>query len=80
MAARGLGKGLDSLIPNTVGESKTKKTGTIVSLVLAVVIYAISIFVLKIFTKNEIYMIPYGNKLYKMLEKLGIYGENDNEQ
>ena len=28
MAARGLGKGLDSLIPNTVGESKTKKTGT----------------------------------------------------
>lgn len=25
MAARGLGKGLDSLIPNTVGEAKTKK-------------------------------------------------------
>ena len=25
MAARGLGKGLDSLIPNTVGESKDKK-------------------------------------------------------
>ena len=27
MAARGLGKGLDSLIPNAVGESKSKKTG-----------------------------------------------------
>lgn len=25
MAARGLGKGLDSLIPNTVGELKAKK-------------------------------------------------------
>ena len=25
MAARGLGKGLDSLIPNTVGEAKVKK-------------------------------------------------------
>ena len=25
MAARGLGKGLDSLIPNTLGETKTKK-------------------------------------------------------
>ena len=25
MAARGLGKGLDSLIPNAVGEAKTKK-------------------------------------------------------
>ena len=24
MAARGLGKGLDSLIPNTIGESKGK--------------------------------------------------------
>lgn len=28
MAARGLGKGLDSLIPNAVGESKSKKTGS----------------------------------------------------
>ena len=27
MAARGLGKGLDSLIPNTLGESKSKKEG-----------------------------------------------------
>ena len=25
MAARGLGKGLDSLIPNTIGEAKEKK-------------------------------------------------------
>ena len=25
MAARGLGKGLDSLIPNALGETKTKK-------------------------------------------------------
>ena len=25
MAARGLGKGLDSLIPDAVGEAKTKK-------------------------------------------------------
>lgn len=28
MAARGLGKGLDSLIPNAVGESKSSKTGS----------------------------------------------------
>ena len=26
MAARGLGKGLDSLIPNAVGEAKVKKS------------------------------------------------------
>ena len=28
MAARGLGKGLDSLIPNALGETKTKKETT----------------------------------------------------
>ena len=31
MAARGLGKGLDSLIPNTLGETKTKKETTVKS-------------------------------------------------
>lgn len=59
------------------------RLATIISLIVAVGIYAISILVLKIFTKNEIYMIPYGNKLYKILERLGIYGkeeEIENEQ
>ena len=31
MAARGLGKGLDSLIPNALGETKTKKETTVIS-------------------------------------------------
>ena len=31
MAARGLGKGLDSLIPNALGETKTKKETTVKS-------------------------------------------------
>ena len=53
------------------------KIATIISLVVAVVIYAISIIALKIFSKTEIYMIPYGNKLYKILEKLGIYKKNE---
>ena len=31
MAARGLGKGLDSLIPNALGETKTKKDRSILA-------------------------------------------------
>lgn len=62
-------------------ENMSMRIATIISLIVAVIIYAISIIVLKIFTKTEIYMIPYGNKLYKILEKLGIYGKNEtNEQ
>jgi len=56
------------------------RMATSVALIFAVIIYFISIIVLKIFTKNEIYMIPYGNKLYKILEKLGIYKKNKNEE
>lgn len=53
------------------------RLATIISLIVAVGIYAISILVLKIFTKNEIHMIPFGNKLYKILERLGIYGKEE---
>ena len=49
------------------------KMATIISILIAGIIYAISIFILKIFTKEEIFMIPYGQKVYKILEKIGIY-------
>ena len=49
------------------------KMATIISILIAGLIYAISIFILKIFTKEEIFMIPYGQKVYKILEKIGIY-------
>ena len=47
-----------------------EKIATLIALAFAVIIYAIAIIVLKIFTKEEIYMIPYGQKIYKVLEKL----------
>lgn len=50
-----------------------EKMATIIAILSAIVIYAISIIALKIFTKEEIYMIPYGNKIYGVLEKVGIY-------
>ena len=46
---------------------------TIIAIIFAVVIYAISVVVLKILSKEEFYMIPYGQKIYKLLERLGIY-------
>lgn len=52
-----------------------EKLATIIAILFAVIIYAISVIALKIFTKEEIFMIPYGQKLYKILEKLGIYKE-----
>ena len=50
-----------------------EKIATIVVLIFAIIIYIISIISLKIFTREEMQTIPGGNKLYKMLEKLGIY-------
>ena len=46
---------------------------TLIAIIFAVVIYAISVVVLKILSKEEFYMIPYGQKIYKLLERLGIY-------
>ncbi len=46
---------------------------TIIAIIVAVIIYVIAVIVLKIFTKEEIYMIPYGTKFCKILEKLKIY-------
>ncbi len=51
----------------------TFKLAIIISLICAVLIYIIMVIILKIFTKEEIYMIPYGQKLYKVLETVGIY-------
>ena len=41
----------------------------IISLVIGMLIYIISIFLLKILSKEEIFMIPYGQKLYRIAEK-----------
>lgn len=55
------------------------KIATIISIGMAVIIYITAVVALKIFTKEEILMIPYGQKIYKVLEKLGIYKEKEIE-
>ena len=51
------------------------KIATILAIGIAGIVYILAIVALKIFTKEEIYMIPYGQKIYKVLEKTGIYKE-----
>lgn len=46
---------------------------TILALIIAVIVYALSVVALKVFNKEEIMMIPYGTKIYAMLMKMGIY-------
>ena len=51
----------------------SEKIATILAIGVAVLVYALAVITLKIFTKEEIFMIPYGQKIYKVLEKFGIY-------
>jgi len=49
------------------------KIATLIALVFAIVLYFVTVIALKIFTREELCMIPFGNKLVKVLEKLGVY-------
>lgn len=49
------------------------KLATIIAILIAVIVYALAIIALKVLTKEEIKMLPYGIKIYNILEKMGIY-------
>ena len=50
-----------------------QKLATIIAIIIAVIIYALAIIALKVFSKEEMQMMPGGNKICKVLEKLKIY-------
>lgn len=50
-----------------------ERLATIIAIIIAVVIYVLAVIVLKIFTKEELKMMPAGDKITKFLEKLKIY-------
>ena len=52
---------------------------SILAILSAIIIYVLAIIALKLFTKEEIYMIPYGQKLYRLLLKFGIYKEENTQ-
>ncbi len=49
------------------------KMATIIALIVAVIVYLLSIIVLRIFNEEDILMLPYGQKIYGVLVKIGIY-------
>ena len=50
-----------------------ERLATIIAILVAVIIYSLAVIVLKIFTKEELKMMPAGDKINKILEKLKIY-------
>lgn len=49
------------------------KLATIISILFAIIVYLLAILALRIYNKDDIYMLPKGEKIYKILEKLKIY-------
>ena len=49
------------------------RLATIIAMLFAVVIYLAAVVALKIYNKEDIYMLPKGEKIYGILEKLKIY-------
>lgn len=62
-----INKGLNMIMGNAIS--------TMISIILAAIIYIVLLFLLKILTKEDIMMIPFGTKIYSLLLKLGIYKE-----
>lgn len=50
-----------------------ERLATIIAIVIAIMIYISAVLVLKIFTKDEFKMMPAGDKIVKILEKIKIY-------
>ena len=49
------------------------RLATIIAMLFAVIIYLSAVVALKIYNKEDIYMLPKGGKIYEILEKLKIY-------
>lgn len=46
---------------------------TIIGIIIAVIVYILLIFIFKVFSKDEIFMLPKGEKIYNFLKKIKIY-------
>ena len=55
---------------NSIG---LRNKATIIAILFAVIIYMLTVAVLKIYNKEDIYMLPKGEKIFKILEKAKIY-------
>lgn len=62
-------------IYNNIEIFASKNINLIISLVIGIIVYIISIILLRVLSKEEICMLPYGNKIYKKRRILSKYGE-----
>ena len=46
---------------------------TIIAICIAVIVYLICVIIFKIFSKEDIEMLPKGDKIYSFLKKIKIY-------
>lgn len=51
---------------------------TIFSIIICLIVYIILVIILKIFSKEDMYMIPFGKEIYNFLKKLRLYGNGWN--
>ena len=51
----------------------SSKIATLFAIIIGVIVYVISIFAMKILSKEDILSVPFGNKIYPVLVKLKIY-------
>lgn len=60
-------------IYSTLSGIIVERLATIIAIVVAVIIYILAVIILKIFTKEELKMMPLGDKITTFLEKIKIY-------
>ncbi len=57
----------------TLFQCLNEKISTILLILMCVIIYILLLIILRVFSEEEIYMIPYGSKIYNFLKKLRLY-------
>ena len=61
--------GTHYVLIDRIGNSKA----TIIAILIGAIIYGVMLIATKTLSKEDMYMIPFGTKLYKILVKLKIY-------
>ena len=57
----------------TLFQCLNEKISTMLLILMCVIIYILLLIILRVFSEEEIYMIPYGSKIYNFLNKLRLY-------
>ena len=57
----------EKVLPYIIGSSKIV---TILSILVAVIVYLLSLILMKVFREEDYQMLPYGTKIYKFFQKV----------